>query len=191
MYDAFDDPYCYPGTDVLRNKLNLRDADALEAFETEITAVRASESLPSGRLSVAHYRAIHRHLFQDVYSWAGDFRTVRIAKGGNAFCFPEYIEPEIKRLFGQLRADTWLRNRNPTGFVDGATGFLTVLNQIHPFREGNGRTQLAFLAVLGERAGHKLNFDRLDPVATLDAMIASFHDEKLPLQQVLAAMLED
>jgi len=191
VYDAFDDPYCYPGTDVLRNKLNLRDADALEAFETEITAVRASESLPSGRLSVAHYRAIHRHLFQDVYSWAGDFRTVRIAKGGNAFCFPEYIEPEIKRLFGQLRADTWLRNRNPTGFVDGATGFLTVLNQIHPFREGNGRTQLAFLAVLGERAGHKLNFDRLDPVATLDAMIASFHDEKLPLQQVLAAMLED
>jgi cell filamentation protein len=191
VYDAFDDPYCYPGTDVLRNKLNLRDADALEAFETEITAVRASESLPSGRLSVAHYRAIHRHLFQDVYSWAGDFRTVRIAKGGNAFCFPEYIEPEIKRLFGQLRADTWLRNRNPTGFVDGATGFLTVLNQIHPFREGNGRTQLAFLAVLGERAGHKLNFDRLDPVATLDAMIASFHDEKLPLQQVLAAMLKD
>jgi len=68
VYDAFDDPYCYPGTDVLRNKLNLRDADALEAFEMEITAIRASESLPSGRLSVAHYRAIHRLLFQDVYS---------------------------------------------------------------------------------------------------------------------------
>lgn len=191
MYDAFDDPYCYPGSDVLRNKLNLRDADALEAFETEITAARASETLPSGRLGVAHYRAIHRHLFQDVYPWAGKFRTVRIAKGGNAFCFPEYIEPEMNRLFDQLRADGWLRNRNPAAFVAGSSEFLTVLNQIHPFREGNGRTQLAFLTVLGDRAGHRLNFDKLDPVAMLDAMIASFRDDKGPLQQAIAAMLEN
>jgi len=189
VYDAFDDPYCYPGTDVLRNKLNLHDADALEAFETEITAARASEPLPSGRFGVAHYRAIHRHLFQDIYSWAGKFRTVRIAKGGNAFCYPEYIAPEMNHLFDGLRADRWLRNRSTAAFIAGATDFLTVLNQIHPFREGNGRTQLAFLAVLAQQAGYSLDFGNLDSVAMLDAMIASFRDDKEPLRRVLAAMI--
>lgn len=105
MYDAFDDPYCHPGTEVLRNRLDLTDAANLEAFETEITAARAAEPLPNGRFGVAHYQAIHRHLFQDVYSWAGKFRTVRISKGGNAFCYPEYIEPEMRKLFAALRDD--------------------------------------------------------------------------------------
>jgi len=70
-YDAFDDPYCYKGTGTLRNKAGLRDAEALEAFELEMTSLRAEEPLPDGRFGPAHYRAVHRHLFQDVYAWAG------------------------------------------------------------------------------------------------------------------------
>ncbi|MDQ1153441.1 Fic family protein [Brevundimonas sp. SORGH_AS_0993] len=191
MYEAFDDPYCYPGTLVLRNRLGLKDPEALEAFETEISTARAAEPLPRGRLSVTHYRAVHRHLFQDVYNWAGEFRTVRIAKGGNAFCFPEYIAPEMAKLFARLRGEAWLRDRDTITFVDGATAFLSALNQIHPFREGNGRTQLAFLAVLADRAGHRLEFDRLRPDAMLHAMIASFHDETDPLRVLLAALVAD
>lgn len=71
MYDAGADPYCYPGTTVLKNKPDLRAQAALDAFETASTAQRADEPLPSGRLSVTHYRALHHHLFQDVYAWAG------------------------------------------------------------------------------------------------------------------------
>lgn len=188
MYAAFDDPYCYPGTDVLRNKLDLRDAEALEAFETEITAARAAEALPGGRLSVTHYRAIHRHLFQDVYAWAGQLRTVRIAKGGNAFCFPEYIAPEMDKLFAKLRNDRWLRGLDIDRFAEGAANFLAILNHIHPFREGNGRTQLSFLAILADQAGHELDFDRLDPDETLNAMIASYHDKTGPLRDLIALM---
>jgi cell filamentation protein len=71
MYDAVEDPYCYPGTTVLKNKLNLRSQEKLDKFEAEITAQRADEPLPSGKLTYPHYRAIHRHLFQDVYSLGG------------------------------------------------------------------------------------------------------------------------
>lgn len=188
MYDAFDDPYCYPGSDVLRNRLGLTDAVDLEAFETEITAARAAEPLPNGRFGVAHYQAIHRHLFQDVYAWAGKFRTVRLAKGGNSFCYPEYIKPEMDKLFAQLRSDDWLRNRDSERFIEGATLFLADLNQIHPFREGNGRTQLSFLAVLADRAGHELAFNRLDPAAMLKAMIASFRGQEGPLRSLLLKM---
>lgn len=78
MYAAIDDPYCYPGTTVLKNKLGLRSQRELDAFESEMSFERSTDSLPSGRLSYSHYRAIHRHLFQDVYAWAGKVRTVRI-----------------------------------------------------------------------------------------------------------------
>ena len=69
-YDAFDDPYSYRGTDVLKNRLGTRDPEILQAFELEMSALRADEPLPTGRYGPAHYRAIHRHLFQDIYSWA-------------------------------------------------------------------------------------------------------------------------
>lgn len=92
MYDSGYDPYRYPGTSILRNRLNLRDQAQLDAFEALITAHRAEEPLPSGRLGAAHYSAIHRHLFQDVFAWAGRLRTVRIAKGDSMFCYPEHIE---------------------------------------------------------------------------------------------------
>jgi cell filamentation protein len=69
MYDAVSDPYCYEGTTVLKNIPGLRDQAALDQFEAAMTAQRADEPLPTGRLSVSHYRAIHHHLFQDVYAW--------------------------------------------------------------------------------------------------------------------------
>ena len=74
MYEAEQDPYCYPGPSVLINRLGARDQSALEAFEAEATAERSSQEVPPGSLDYAHYLAIHRHLFQDVYDWAGKVR---------------------------------------------------------------------------------------------------------------------
>jgi len=102
-YDAFDDPYCYKGTQILKNRLGTRDAATLRAFEVEISALRAEEPLPEGRFVAGHYRAIHRHLFADVYRWAGRYRTVRTSKSGNMFCFPEHIAVQMERLFGKLK----------------------------------------------------------------------------------------
>jgi cell filamentation protein, protein adenylyltransferase len=190
MYESQPDPYCYPGTDVLKNRLGLRDGKALAAFEAEITAQRAAEPLPAGRLSYAQYRAIHKHLFQDVYSWAGKLRTIRISKGRNTFCYPEHVDREMRRLFAELARRRHLRGLSADAFAAAAAHFLAELNAIHPFREGNGRTQLSFLTLLAEQAGHPLNLDRLDPSKILDAIIKSFGGDEAPLRVMLQRLVE-
>jgi cell filamentation protein len=180
-YDATVDPYCYPGTTVLRNIPDIHDPKALAEFEAVSTVQRADEPLPVGRLSVRHYRAIHHHLFQDVYAWAGKFRTVRLSKEGSAFCYPENIAREMQRLFGDLRRRRHLKGVSAEVFALAAAHFLATLNAIHPFREGNGRTQTSFLALLADRAGHPLNLDRLVPERFLNAMISSFHGDERSL----------
>jgi cell filamentation protein len=128
-----------------------------------MTTQRADEPLPSGGFSASHYRAIHHHLFQDVYRWAGRYRIVRISRGGSAFCYPENIEREMQRLFRGLARKRYLKTRTRKEFVAGATAFLAQLNAIHPFREGNGRSQTTFLVLLADYAGHPLDLDRLKP----------------------------
>jgi cell filamentation protein len=91
-----------------------------------------------------------------VYSWAGRIRTVRISKGGNPFCYPEHIDREMKQLFADLKKREFLRDMIVGEFAEGAAHFLAEVNAIHAFREGNGRTQLSFLKILAERAGHPL-----------------------------------
>lgn len=189
-YDAIADPYCYPGSTVLINLQGITDADALAAFETVATTQRADEPLPHGRLSVTHYKAIHRHLFQDVYRWAGAFRTVRMSKGGSSFCYPENIAREMRILFGELKKGAYLHELSSDAFADTAAHFLATLNAIHPFREGNGRTQIAFLTLLAERAEHPLVLDRLQPERFLAATIASFHGDEAPLRAEIRRLID-
>lgn len=181
MYEAHQDPYCYPGTLILINKLETRDEQKLEAFEQFMTASRGEEPLPRGSLDAIHYRAIHRHLFQDVYDWAGEIRTVRIGREGHWFCYPEYIAGQLDRLFAWLRTRDGLTGRARPDFVAGATHVLSELNAIHAFRDGNGRTQMAFMAELAQRAGHPLRMDRLERETFIPAMIASFRGDDGPL----------
>lgn len=189
IYDAVSDPYCYPGTTVLKNIADLRTQPELDRFETVMTAQRTDEPLPPGRLSVVQYRAIHHHLFQDVYVWAGRFRTVRMGKDGSAFCYPEHIDQEMRTLFSKLRKERFLSNRTPEDFARSAAEFLSTLNAIHPFREGNGRTQMTFLALLADRAGHSLNLERLAPQAFLGAMVQSFRGDNAPLERRIAELI--
>ncbi len=189
-YDAIADPYCYPEGAVLRNIPGLRDAAALAAFEAISTAQRADEPLPEGRLSVRHYQAIHRHLFQDVYPWAGRFRTVRIGKEGSAFCYPEHIAREMQKLFADLKRQRYFSGLSGNELAKAAAHFLATLNAIHPFREGNGRTQATFLALLADRAEHPLTLARLNPEAFLDAMVMSFQGDEKPLEREIARLIE-
>ncbi len=187
-YDAFEDPYSYRGSDCLKNRLGLRDPEILQAFELEMSTLRATEPLPSGRFGPAHYRRVHWHMFRDVYSWAGRYRTVRTAKGGNWFCFPEHIDRQMDLLFARLQTPLFLPGVDGDIFLTEATAFLGELNAIHPFREGNGRAQLSFLHLVALRAGHPLQFDRLDPEAFMRAMIQSFDGDLAALRAELAAL---
>jgi cell filamentation protein len=189
MYDAVADPYCYPDTNILINKLNLRDQKQLDAFEAEITMQRASEPFPGGRLSYTHYCAIHRHIFQDVYAWAGKIRTVRISKDGSMFCYLEHIDGQMRKLFGELRKNSHFRGQSVGEFSQKASHFLTELNAIHPFREGNGRSQLALLTLLAEGAEHPLSLNNLDPNEMLTAMMTGFSGKEAGLRKLIEMMV--
>ncbi|MFI4951355.1 MAG: Fic/DOC family protein [Caulobacterales bacterium] len=191
MYEAVEDPYCYPGSTVLRNIPDLRSAEELDRFEAAATTQRADEPLPAGRLSILHYCAIHRHLFQDVFAWAGRPRTVRLGKSGSAFCYPEHIEREMRALFTGLKAGRFLRGLPPDAFAAEAASFLATLNAIHPFREGNGRTQMTFLALLADQAGHSLHLDRLQPETFLEAMVASFRNQTADLTANIRRLIDE
>lgn len=189
MYENFSDPYCYPGTTVLRNLAGIQNQAALEAFEHEAMLQRSEEPLPSGRFSLSHYQALHHHLFQDVYRWAGKFRTVRIGKNGSVFCYPENSRSEMRRLFEELRKSDFLKGLGQGAFSWRAAHFLAELNAIHPFREGNGRTQLAFFAVLAAKAAHPIDLDKLDPDEMLLAMIESFNGDETSLRRVIDKLI--
>jgi cell filamentation protein len=186
MYDGIDDPYCYPGTTVLKNSRNLRTQAALDRFETAITAQRFNEPMPAGELTEEHYRRVHRHIFKDVYAWAGKYREkVRISKGTSTFCYPEHIPREMAKLFSELHRNNNLQGLSARQFALGAATFLATLNAVHAFRDGNGRSQLAFMSLLADAAGRSLHLDRIIPEDFLAAMISSFRgDEKLLAEQI-------
>jgi len=136
-----DEAYCYPPDFVvLKNKLDLRDAELLDRFERRAAAQRAAQGIPSGKFDLAHLRAIHRHLFQDVYDWAGELRTVEIAKGGNQFQFRQYITTGMADVHRRIVAAKFLKGLSARAFADKAGEIIGDINYVHPFREGNGRT---------------------------------------------------
>jgi cell filamentation protein len=182
-YGGFEDPYCFKGSSVLLNKHGITSAIELEAFEVAMFTLRTTQPLPTGQFGSVHYSAIHHHLFQDVYDWAGEYRTIRIAKNDAMFCYPEHIADQMELLFASLMEAIFTGGASREDFIAAAATFLADLNAIHPFREGNGRTQLTFLSLLGERAGFSLDMTRIRPQEMLSAMIASFDKKLKPLEE--------
>lgn len=105
-----DDPYVYPGTCVLLNKLGIADLAQLDYHEREIVTMRAREGIPTGDFDLKHLRAVHRHLFQDVYEWAGEIRTVEISKGGSQFQFRQYIETGMADVHRRLVKASYMKS---------------------------------------------------------------------------------
>jgi cell filamentation protein len=162
------DAYYWPNSDVFKNKPGLKDADALRSFEYEATRQRARElrAAPiNGSFDTAHYRAIHRHLFQDVYDWAGEYRTVEFSKGRSWFAplqtRTHTLESWGAKILGDIAADSYLKDLKKAAFVDRLTHHYGELNFWHPMREGNGRATKEFLYQLAKDAGYRLEFTRV------------------------------
>ncbi len=164
-----DDPYVYPGTTVLKNKLGIRDSAELDRAERKLAAQRLSEGAPTGDFDLAHLCAIHHHLFQDVYDWAGEIRTVGLNKDGHQFQVRRFIQTGMADIHKRLVDANFLNGLNRADFATQAARIIGDMNYVHPFREGNGRTQLLYLEQLAEQAGHKFNLARLDPERWFEA----------------------
>jgi cell filamentation protein len=171
-----DHPYCYPGTDVYRNKENIRDRDELEAFERQHCGDRLltlSHNLP---ITVQGYCEIHRYILQDVYDWAGEYRTVTTGRGA-PFCKAEFIGPEMNKRFAAINAEDNLQGLTAEQFATRAAEHTCELNAIHPFLDGNGRTQRAFLEVLAKQAGHAIDLAGINPQAWNEAAKESYYTQ--------------
>jgi cell filamentation protein len=120
-------------------------------------------------------RHIHHYLFQDVYAWAGEFRTVPIAKRNSFFARPEHIQAELQKLFHQLAGEQFLRGIDSSGFCRRAAHYLGEINALHPFREGNGRAQREFIRELAAEAGYEIAWDLVTQDEMFAASVASFH----------------
>jgi len=185
------DAYFWPGSDVLRNIPGFTTHQELRRFEYAATRQRSDEldrkPIP-GQFDTAHYREIHRYLFQDVYEWAGEYRTVEFSKGSSAFAplkTPAHtLETWGEKILGDLAAENHLQGLRKAPFVERLTHHYGEINFWHPMREGNGRATKEFLYQLGKEAGYELEFHRVGAKAWNSAAErqASGADPRLALE---------
>jgi cell filamentation protein len=187
------DPYLDPRSGVFRNRLGLTDRAELAIAEKQFAAMRFNHlkrrRLP-GHYDLDHLRAFHWTIFQDVYPWAGQLRTVLIVKAGASFCLPHQIVDTAADVFARLADDRHLRGRDRDAFLDGLTALLAEVNALHPFREGNGRTQRAFLSQLARDAGYRLRWEHVDRDANVDAARAAGDGDLAPMRALLGPVVE-
>ena len=186
-YDA-DDVYCIPGSAVLKNKAGITDQDLLDEFEGDFTAIRLLELTQKpieGLFDLVHLCKIHQYLFQDVYEWAGELRSVDIIRGDSRFCNVRQIQSYSNNVFSALAAEKYLVNLEPKIFASRLAHYLSEINAIHPFREGNGRVQRLFISQVAEQAGYSLDFSSLDQAQIYAVMQASFHGNEQPLSDLI------
>jgi cell filamentation protein len=201
--------YTYPGTTTLKNKLGATTQDELQEVEADYVAGRYAELQagygPALQFDIEHLKALHRHLFQDVYEWAGRTRDeeVRLRDGSVA------TEPGLKRedsrefsrgadiadalagIASKLQADNYLGGLPQDEFAVRAAALLADLNSVHPFREGNGRTQQAFVEQLAQAAGHDLDFTVISKERMIVASIAAHEqNDRAPMQRLFADAID-
>jgi cell filamentation protein len=187
------DPYSDPVTGVLYNKLGLGTAAELEAAEREIThaaLILLDESPVSPTCDLPQVQEIHKRIFGDIYEWAGQIRTVAIAKSA-MFCLPQYIDSSAAVIFRELHDEDCLRGLHHDAFVGRLAYYLGEVNALHPFREGNGRAQRAFFGQLACDAGFTLAWQHLDPVRHVEASAAIMRGDPEPMRKMLDALVRD
>lgn len=165
------DPACYRGTDILINKHDLRDPDLAHAVEYKFALTRELELevFPiEGNFDFKHLQAVHQHVFQDTYEWAGQVRELDFAKRNKETKLVSRFTPQgdipkkIEEFNRFIAENNQLKGLPKPEFVKLFTEAHTRLNEIHPFREGNGRSTRIYLTQLAREAGHELRIDKID-----------------------------
>ena len=172
-----DTKYCYPDTDVLINKLDIRDLDKFHIFERKLTMLRLLELLDkpiNGKFDFKHLQAIHAYIFQDVYDWAGKVRTVDIAKG-NMFCNVRFISSQADVIFSGLKEEHYLAGLDEDMFIKRLAYYFSEINALHPFREGNG---------------YLIYFDRVSEEEMLLASQKSFLCDYEDMEKIIAKCIK-
>ena len=192
VYTTTQSIYCYPDSNVLKNKLNIRDNKLLKTAEEEITLIKQMELLKNpikGNFSKAHLMNIHQFIFEDIYPFAGKIRREQISKADTMFYPPNLIDRELDKVFAKIKEKNMLRETDEEKVFDNLAYVMAELNIIHPFREGNGRSIREFIRLMAKRMGYDLNWGNVDKEELLEASILSVDDYKV-LIGILEACVE-
>ena len=189
VYTTTQSIYCYPDSNVLKNKLNIRENKLLKNAEEEITSIKQMELLKNpikGNFSKSHLMNIHKFIFEDIYSFAGKIRREQISKADTMFYPPNLIDRELDKLFTKIKEKNMLKETDQKKIFDNLAYVMAELNIIHPFREGNGRSIREFIRLMAKRMGYDLNWGNVDKEELLEASIMSVDNYK-----VLIGILEN
>jgi len=192
---AFD-PYVYPGTNVLKNALGIRDQKALDRLEADIVGTKFGILLAngvSGDLTPDWHKSIHRQLFAELYpAFAGKYREMNIAKLGEAlYANHVFLDDNAAVIFRDLANHNSLHGLAPKEFRHEIAKVMGELHVLHPFREGNTRTLQVATFEIAARAGHHLDWQRADPKMIRQAGTAAAFENYLPYERILAAVMDD
>lgn len=188
-----DDFYCYPNSYVLKNKFNITDAEELKKAEREITSLRTAQLMLEpikGNFDFEYFKQIHLFLFGDIYEWAGRIRRVNISKG-NQFCLYQYIEDQMNDVLFQLRDENYLEGLDIPIIAERLAYYLGEINAVHPFRDGNGRTQRAFIEELAAHNGYKLDWIKISKEEMIEASLQTFNREYKLMENLLLRALSN
>jgi len=188
-----DDFYLYHDTNVLMNCFGIRDHEKLQEIEREYSLAKIAllaKTPFKGVLDLKYLQKIHKYIFEEIYTWAGRIRGGQFFfKGSTEFCRAPMIYTFADNVFGKLRNENWLRGLPRDKFISRLAYYMAEINTLHPFREGNGRTQRVFFEELSRRARYELDFSNTNPNELLDADIAAYNKDYEPLMSVLNAIV--
>lgn len=187
-----DVKYCYPNSFVLKNKLNIISAEELELAERRITSLRLAEVYINpikGDFDLQHLKNIHKHIFQDIYSWAGEIRTVNISKNSDMFYNHMYIADGANELFSKLKKENYLIGASHESICEKLAYYLGEINAMHPFREGNGRTQRILIEDLARVAGYDISFHNVSKDEMIEASIASHKCDYRKMMEIFTKII--
>lgn len=179
MYERRKSIYCYEETNTLINKLDIKNQKLLEEYEKKIVALKLlslEKQGISGNFDISHFSNIHKYLFDEIYPFAGLFRTENIAKGNFRFAEWEYIEEQLIKLLEELKNKDYLKDCDKQKLAERLSYYISELNVLHPFREGNGRVIREFVRQLALKNNYYLRFNLVKPEELLNASIKSIID---------------
>jgi fido (protein-threonine AMPylation protein) len=177
-----------PATGVLKNRLGITDEPTLAQTEAQFVAARARELTHqpiAGAFDLPHLQAIHRHLFGDLYEWAGHLRTVDLTKDTSRFAHHAHLERAAAPIFRDLAQENYLRGLEPAAFSERTAHYLAELNALHPFREGNGRALRALFSQVAHDSGYTIVWKNMTQADMLDASRRSFSGDLAPLTTLI------
>jgi cell filamentation protein len=149
--------------------------------------VELARTILPAEYNLAHLQQFHRHLFRDVYTWAGQLRTVDISKDGISFGNWKFTDEQVSTVLAKLTVEDWLVGLRREVVVERLAFYYGEINALHPFREGNGRTQRAFLRQLCASAGWRLDWSEL---SRADNIAACRHNMRTANTDELARVLD-